>query len=48
MLRKLGSVATWAGIIGTALWFLRTGRHHPPSEEEAIREAYDRAPENRA
>jgi formate dehydrogenase iron-sulfur subunit len=35
-LRKLGSVAMWAGLIGSALFFLRTGRRFPPPEEEAV------------
>jgi formate dehydrogenase iron-sulfur subunit len=43
-LRAIGSAATWAGIAGTVVWFLRTGRHHPPSEDEAVRQAYDEAP----
>jgi len=38
-LRKLGSVATWAGILGTAVFFLRTGRRHPPAEDKAVAEA---------
>jgi formate dehydrogenase iron-sulfur subunit len=38
-LRKLGSAATWAGLLGTALFFLRTGRRPPPPEEEAVAEA---------
>jgi formate dehydrogenase iron-sulfur subunit len=39
-LRKLGSAATWAGLLGVGLWFLRTGRFRPPPEEEAVAEAY--------
>jgi formate dehydrogenase iron-sulfur subunit len=39
-LRKLGSVATWVGLLGTALFFLRTGRRLPPSEEEAVAYAH--------
>ncbi|MGH8933895.1 MAG: formate dehydrogenase subunit beta [Egibacteraceae bacterium] len=39
-LRRLGSAATWAGVLGTALYFLRTGRRRPPPEEEAVAEAY--------
>jgi formate dehydrogenase iron-sulfur subunit len=39
-LRKLGSVATWAGILGTAVFFLRTGRRHPPAEDRAVAEAH--------
>ncbi|MBA3430275.1 MAG: formate dehydrogenase subunit beta [Actinobacteria bacterium] len=42
-LKKLGSAATWAGLIGTAVYFLRTGRKHPPPEEEAVASAYARA-----
>jgi formate dehydrogenase iron-sulfur subunit len=39
-LRKLGSVATWAGILGTAVFFLRTGRRQPPAEDKAVAEAH--------
>ena len=38
-LRKLGSIATWAGILGAGIYWLRTGRQHPPAEEEAVAEA---------
>jgi formate dehydrogenase iron-sulfur subunit len=38
-IRKLGSGATWLGIIGTAVFWLRTGRRPPPSEEEAVAHA---------
>ena len=39
-LRKLGSVAMWAGLIGSAVFFLRTGRRFPPPEDESVKEAY--------
>jgi formate dehydrogenase iron-sulfur subunit len=39
-LRKLGSIATWAGIAATAIFFLRTGRRLPPSEREAVAAAH--------
>ncbi len=39
-LRKLGSGAMWAGMLGTGLFFLRTGRRRPPPEDEAVSEAY--------
>jgi formate dehydrogenase beta subunit len=42
-LRKLGSVATWAGLIGAGLFFLRTGRRFPPPEAEAVASARERA-----
>jgi formate dehydrogenase beta subunit len=42
-LRKLGSVATWAGLIGAGLFFLRTGRRFPPPEAEAVASAKERA-----
>ncbi|CAN5488218.1 formate dehydrogenase subunit beta [soil metagenome] len=42
-LRKLGSVSMWAGLIGTAIFFLRTGRRLPPDEEEAVASAHERA-----
>src|ERR671922_3098152 len=35
-LRKLGSAAMWAGLLGSALFFLRTGRKFPPPEDEAV------------
>jgi formate dehydrogenase iron-sulfur subunit len=35
-LRKLGSAATWAGILGAGLFYLRVGRRFPPPEEDAI------------
>jgi formate dehydrogenase iron-sulfur subunit len=38
-LRKLGSVAMWGGLIGSAIFFLRTGRRFPPAETEAIASA---------
>jgi hypothetical protein len=39
-LRKLGSTAMWAGLLGSALFFLRRGRRFPPPEEEAVAAAY--------
>jgi formate dehydrogenase iron-sulfur subunit len=42
-LKKLGSAAMWAGLIGSALFFLRTGRRFPPPEEEAVASAHARA-----
>ena len=41
-LRKLGSVATWAGLLGAAVFFLRTGRKFPPSEDKAIASAREK------
>jgi formate dehydrogenase iron-sulfur subunit len=41
-LRKLGSVATWAGLLGAGLFFLRTGRRFPPPEEDAVASARER------
>jgi formate dehydrogenase iron-sulfur subunit len=38
-LRKLGTVAMWGGLIGSALFFLRTGRRFPPPEDEAVEAA---------
>jgi formate dehydrogenase iron-sulfur subunit len=38
-LRKLGSISVWAGLIGTVVFFLRTGRRFPPSEERAVEHA---------
>jgi len=45
-LRKLGSVSMWAGLIGTAIFFLRTGRQPPPPEDEAVASAHERAGNN--
>jgi hypothetical protein len=42
VLRKLGSAATWAGLLGVGLFFLRTGRRFPPSEAEAVASARDK------
>jgi hypothetical protein len=47
-LKKLGSAAMWAGLIGSALFFLRTGRRFPPPEEEAVASAHARAGAGRA
>jgi formate dehydrogenase iron-sulfur subunit len=44
-LRKLGSVATWAGLIGAGIFFLRTGRRLPPSEEKAVASAREKGRE---
>jgi formate dehydrogenase iron-sulfur subunit len=41
-LRKLGSLATWAGLLGAGIFFLRTGRRFPAAEEEAVRSANDK------
>lgn len=38
-LRRLGTVALWAGVIGSAVYWLRTGRKSPPPEDEAVAEA---------
>jgi formate dehydrogenase iron-sulfur subunit len=39
-LRKLGSLATWAGILGSIVFFLRSGRRFPPPEDEAVAHAH--------
>jgi hypothetical protein len=44
-LRKVGAVATWAGLIGVALYWLRTGRHRPPPEDAAVAEAMRLGPD---
>jgi len=38
-LRKLGSAATWLGLLGAGVYWLRTGRVAPPPESEAVAEA---------
>jgi formate dehydrogenase iron-sulfur subunit len=35
-LRGVGAVALWAGVIGAAVYWLRTGRRRPPPEAEAV------------
>ncbi|MGH2817218.1 MAG: formate dehydrogenase subunit beta [Actinomycetota bacterium] len=40
-LRKLGSIATWAGILGSIVFFLRSGRRFPPPEDEAVAHAQE-------
>jgi formate dehydrogenase iron-sulfur subunit len=35
-LRGVGAVALWAGVIGAAVYWLRTGRKRPPPEDEAV------------
>ena len=35
-LRKLGSLSMWAGLLGTAIFFLKTGRRETPAEDEAV------------
>ncbi len=42
-LRKLGSLSMWAGVVGTAIFFLRSGRHPVPDEDEAVAAARARA-----
>jgi formate dehydrogenase iron-sulfur subunit len=39
VLRKLGSVSVWGGLLATGIFWLRTGRRRPPAEEEAVAEA---------
>ena len=41
-LRRVGAVALWAGVIGSLLYWLRTGRHRTPPEEVAVAEATER------
>jgi formate dehydrogenase iron-sulfur subunit len=37
--RRLGAAATWAGILGLAVFWLRYGRHAPPPEEAGTEDA---------
>jgi formate dehydrogenase iron-sulfur subunit len=39
VLRKLGSISVWGGLLATGIFWLRTGRHRPPAEDEAVAEA---------
>ncbi len=41
-LRKLGSLATWVGLLGAGLFFLRTGRRFPPAEDKAVASAREK------
>jgi len=45
VLRKLGSLATWVGLIGAGLFFLRTGRRFAPSEDKAVASAREKGRE---
>jgi formate dehydrogenase beta subunit len=38
-LRGIGAIATWAGLIGVGLYWLRTGRKFPPPEDVAVADA---------
>jgi formate dehydrogenase iron-sulfur subunit len=38
-LRGIGAVGIWAGVIGSAVYWLRTGRKRPPPEADAAEEA---------
>jgi formate dehydrogenase iron-sulfur subunit len=38
-LRRIGAVATWAGLIGAGIYWLRIGRKAPPPEDVAVAEA---------
>ncbi|HEX4982759.1 MAG TPA: formate dehydrogenase subunit beta [Ilumatobacteraceae bacterium] len=38
-LRGIGAIATWAGLIGVGLYWLRTGRKFPPPENIAVADA---------
>ena len=39
VLRKLGTISVWGGLLATAVFWLRTGRRHAPPEDEAVAEA---------
>jgi len=39
VLRKLGSISVWGGLLASAIFYLRTGRRHAPPEDEAVAEA---------
>jgi formate dehydrogenase iron-sulfur subunit len=38
-LRRVGAGAIWAGLIASAVFWLRTGRRRPPAEDDAVAEA---------
>ena len=39
-MRRLGAAATWAGLLGLGVFWLRHGRHAPPPEDQAVEEAF--------
>jgi hypothetical protein len=39
VLRKLGTISVWGGLVATAIFYLRTGRRKPPPEDDAVAEA---------
>jgi formate dehydrogenase iron-sulfur subunit len=39
VLRKLGTISVWGGLLASAIFYLRTGRRRTPSEDEAVNEA---------
>ncbi len=39
VLRKLGTISVWGGLLASAIFYLRTGRRHTPPEDEAVAEA---------
>jgi formate dehydrogenase iron-sulfur subunit len=39
VLRKLGSISVWGGLLASAIFYLRTGRRPAPPEDEAVAEA---------
>jgi formate dehydrogenase iron-sulfur subunit len=41
-LRKVGTTASWAGLLAAAVYFLKTGRRYPPPEDEAVAMAYEK------
>jgi formate dehydrogenase iron-sulfur subunit len=45
-LRRVGTTASWAGLLAAVVYFLKTGRRYPPPETVAVTEAYDKARED--
>ncbi|HEU5448752.1 MAG TPA: formate dehydrogenase subunit beta [Acidimicrobiia bacterium] len=39
VLRKLGTISVWGGLLASAIFYLRTGRRRTPSEDDAVAEA---------
>jgi hypothetical protein len=39
VLRKLGTISVWGGLLASAIFYLRTGRRKPPDEDDAVAEA---------
>jgi hypothetical protein len=41
VLRRLGTAGSWAGLLATIVYFLKTGSRYPPPEPVAVAQAYE-------